>query len=273
MMMRRSAACLVVLLAAVPPAFAKDPPPAAAATELVPIADREPTVRAGGIELHGSLPIFAEPDIGSDKLILGGIGGAFGVTDGLELGADYAFEVSPETDAAGVLAGHALFRIAHDEHVSAALGGAFLYSNAADGMVFAGGLSLRYRLSKEVSIFSASSGIPLCGSCLQLLGPVTGQLLIARDNDGGESLVALSLPIGIGIQASPQVYLFGETVLSTILLSPESESIVDFQDYIGLHLGGWISASKNLDIGGGFANDLKQASDAYLIELRARLLL
>ena len=263
--------CLVICLALCAPAAALAQE--AAPDAPIPIADRSPTLPASGLELHGSLPFFASGDLGGDTLVLGGVGGAFGVSDDFELGADYAFEVSPETDAAGVLAGHGLVRIAHGGQVSAAAGAGFIYSHAADGIAFTGGLSLRIRLSDQVSLFSNTSGIPLCGSCLQLLGPVTGQLVVLHPNDGEDNLVFLNLPIGLGVQATPQVYLFAETVLATALLSPDTENIALGADYVGLHLGGWFSASKTLDIGAGVGTDLKDANDAYLVELRARLFL
>lgn len=232
---------------------------------------RPPTLDAGKVEIHGSLPIFnTGGTFGNETLVLGGGGIAFGVNNQLEIGADYAFEVSPNADAAGLFAGHALLRLAHDSKLSVALAGGLLYSHAAnDGVVFAGGLSLRYRLSRQVSVFSSSSGMPICGSCLQFLGPVTGQVLIARDQ--GQTAIVASLPIGIGIQATPELYLFAETVLATLILSPKTDAIVDFSDYIGVHVGGWISVGKQLDLGAGLGSELKNASDIYLVELRARI--
>ena len=262
--------CLALLSSATP-ALAQDA--ATSSDAAIPIADRSPTLRAGGLELHGSLPIFSQTGLGGDRLILGGVGGAFGLTDDVQLGADYAFEVSPDTDAAGVLAAHGLFRIAHGGQTSAAVGGGVLYSHAVDGIAFAGGLQLRIRLNQQFSIFTNTSGIPLCGSCLQLLGPVTGQLFVAHPNDGGDNLVVLNLPVGLGIQATPELYLFGETVIATVLLSPKTDSVKEFSDYIGLHAGAWLSASKQLDVGAGLGIDLKNTSDDYLFELRARLFL
>jgi len=258
-------------LALVTPALAQDAPPAPSA--VTPVSDRAWNLDNGKIELHGSLPIFGSNYSGGGSgstFILAGVGGAFGVSDQLELGGDYAFQASPNTDAAGVFAGHALFRVAHDQHMSAALGGAALYSHAADGIVIAAGLSLRYRLNKQVSIYTMSSGVPICGGCLRILGPVTGQLVFAIPNNGSTE-VFLNLPAGIGIQASPELYVFGETSLGTFLLSPRTDSIVEFSDYFGITAGAWLSTSKELELGAAFADDLKHAGDIYIIELMARI--
>ena len=267
-----------VVLSAASPAFAQAPAPTVSADASVStwapeIALRPPTLNAGMLEVHGSLPIFKTGGtFGDDTLILGGGGVSYGVSNELELGGDYAFEVSPEVDAGGVFAGHLLYRLTHNDQMSAALGAGLRYSHAADdAVIFTGGVAFRYRLNKQVSIFSNTSGMPLCGSCLQLLGPVTGQFLVARSGD--TTGVVLNLPVGVGFQVSPELYLFGETVIATFILSPESAHINEFSDYIGLHAGAWYSASKQLELGAGFGDDLKNASDIYLIELRARIFL
>jgi hypothetical protein len=238
------------------------------------VSDRPFNVNGGMLEVHGSLPIFTLATGGgmSDTLVLGGGGVAFGLSDQLEIGGDYAFQVSPKADVAGVLAGHMQIRLHHDAKLSAALGGAIGYSDSVNGFALAGGLALRYRLSPQLSIYSSSSGLPICGGCLHVLGPVTGQVVIGVPNSGG-SAVLVNLPVGLGLQVSPQLYLFGETSVATLFLSPSNFSLAEFSDYIGVNAGGWLTVDKHLEIGGSFADDLKHPGDVYLVEVLGRIFL
>jgi hypothetical protein len=257
-----------------PPPPPGPPPPGGTGLEgwPEPISDRPYTLNGGMLEVHGSLPILKDGQ-GGDSLVVFGGGASFGVSDQIEIGGDYAFLVSPNTDAAGIFAGHLLYRLVHNDHMSAAIGGAVVYSHAADGFIVAGGLDLRFRFSKELSLYTGTGGVPICGTCVSILGPVTGQAVIAVPNGGGDTAFYLNLPVGLAFQASPQFYLFADTSLATLLLSPRSDSLVEFGDYIGFHGGAWITASKNLEIGGSFADDLKHAGDLYLIEVNARIFL
>jgi hypothetical protein len=236
------------------------------------IADRPTTLNGGMVELRGDIAVFGFSTSGSstDTFSLAGVGASFGISNGIEVGGDYAFQVSPDVDAAGVFAGHLQLRLAHGGPLSASLGVAALYSHSADGIVLAGGLNVRYRLSPQISLYTMTSGVPLCGGCLKVLGPVTGQFLIGIPNKG-DTEVVLNLPVGLGIQASPEVYLYAETSLATFMLTPENTNIATGGDYVGLNAGAWFAASKQLDLGISFADDLKHAKDLYLIEVAAKI--
>jgi hypothetical protein len=268
---------LIAILAGAAPAFAQAPSatPTAPAAWPDAISDRPATMNAGGLEIHGSVPIFAIPGGtgggSTETLVLAGGGIAYGISDQLEIGGDYAFEAHPSTDAAGVFAGHALIRLMNDAQMTSSVGGGVLYSHSGDGVVVSGGINLRYRITPQISLYTMSSGVPVCGGCLHILGPVTGQLFAAiPTSGGGNTLVLLNLPVGIGIQAAPNLYLFGETSLATFELSPKTDSI-SIADYLGINVGGWISASNQLDIGASFGDSLKYSGDIYLIELMMKL--
>ncbi len=271
-MMTRITMTGCVLAALAGTALAQPAPEAGIAAWPQAVADRPTTLNAGMIEFRGDVAVFGFSTSGSssDTFSLAGIGASLGISDAIEIGGDYAFQVSPDVDAAGVLAGHLQLRLAHGGPLSASLGISTLYSHSADGIVLAGGLNVRYRLSPQVSLYTMTSGVPLCGGCLKVLGPVTGQFLIGIPTHG-DTEVVLNLPIGLGIQASPEVYLYAETSLATIQLSPSSDSIASGGDYIGVNLGAWFAASKQLDLGISFADDLKHASDLYLVELAAKV--
>lgn len=265
--------CTLAALAATALAQPAPNPEAGITTWPQAVADRPTTLNQGMIEFRGDVAVFGFSSSGSssDTFSLAGIGASVGISDAIEIGGDYAFQVSPDVDAAGVLAGHLQLRLAHGGPLSASLGISTLYSHSADGIVLAGGLNVRYRFSPQVSLYTMTSGVPLCGGCLKVLGPVTGQFLIGIPSHGGDTEVVLNLPVGLGIQASPEVYLYAETSLATIQLAPSSDSIASGGDYLGINAGAWFAANKQLDLGISFADDLKHASDLYLVELAAKI--
>jgi len=285
----RSSKLLVILgvVALATPAFAQDapppppggqPPPGGPATAWpTQMSDRPYTLNQGMLEVHGALSIFSygnttvnamgQTMTSTATFTLGGGGVSFGVSDLLEVGGDYALQLSPNTDAAGVFAGHALYRAVHNDKMSAAIGGAAMFSDSANGVLIAAGASFRYRVTPQLSIYTQTGGIPICGTCVRVLGPVSGQLLIdIPTQDNCSTNVYLSAPVGVGLQANPQLYLFADTSLFFAQLSGNGGSIGEFSDYIGVNLGGWFAVGPKIDIGGSFADDLKHAGDLYLFE-------
>lgn len=234
------------------------------------ISDRPYTLNAGMLEIHGSMPIFGLQ--GGDNFVLLGGGVSYGVSNELEIGGDYAFQASPSTDAAGVFAGHLSYRLVHNQQMSAALGVAALYSHGADGVLLGGGLSLRYRLTPQLSIFTDSN---VCGQCLHVAGPVMGQafLAIPTGSGGGDSIFGFTAPVGVGLQVSPQVYLFGSTVLAAFILSPQSEHAFIFSDFFVVSGGGWLTVSNKLELGAQITDDVEHAGDNYFVELMGRVFL
>jgi hypothetical protein len=235
------------------------------------IADRPYNLNQGMVELHGAMPISG---VGGDTEVLAGVGASFGASDKIELGGDYAFQISPKTDAAGIFAAHVKIRLAHDEKMSAALGASILYSHSlySDGLVLGfGGVAFRYRINKQISIFSDTN---VCGGCVNVAGPVAGQFIFANVSDSGggssQNIVAFTIPAGIGIQANSQLYLSAATVFGAILLSPTTDSYFLFKDTIPVVASAWMSVSPQVDLGISLTDDVKDASNDYFVELGAK---
>jgi hypothetical protein len=240
------------------------------------ISDRPYGLNQGMLEVHSELPVSGE---GGQTYALLGIGASYGLSDAIELGGDYAFQVSPSTDAAGLFAGHIRIRLLHNEKVSASVGGSLFYSSSLsrDGITLgAGGLSLRYRLNKQLSIFTDSN---LCGGCVNVAGPVMGQVLVFHYSNSGttgsssQTVSVATLPVGVGFQASPQLYVSAATVVAGFVLSPTTDSALAFRDIIPIIASAWISVSPKLDIGASLTDDLKDAGNSYFIELGAKMFL
>jgi hypothetical protein len=269
----RSIQLLVSLVAVslAAPALAQ-PAPAPSGADAWPqaISDRPYTLNAGMLEIHGAMPIFGVQG-GSNNVLLGG-GVSYGVSNELEIGGDYAFQASPSTDAAGVFAGHLLYRITHNSKMSAALGLSALYSHDVNAMLFSGGLDLRLRLTPQLSIFTDTNA---CGQCLHVAGPVLGQgfLAVPTGSGGGDSIFGFTVPAGVGLQVSPEIYLFGSTVIAGFILSPQSEHAIIFSDFFVVSGGGWLTVSNKLELGAQITDDVEHAGDNYFVELMARVFL
>jgi hypothetical protein len=253
-------------------ALAQPAPPPQPGAWPTAISDRPYGLNQGMLEVHSELPISGE---GGQTYALLGIGASYGLSDAIEIGGDYAFQLSPSTDAAGVFAGHVRIRLAHNERVSASLGAALFYSNSLsrDGLTLgAGGMSLRYRLNKQLSIFSESN---LCGGCVNVAGPVMGQVLVLHYSSGTTSDTAsvATLPVGLGFQATPQLYLSASTIVAGFVLSPTTDSQLVFRDIIPIIASAWISVSPKLDLGVSLTDELKDAGNSYFIELGAKMFL
>ena len=216
--------------------------------------------------------------VGGSTEALVGFGVSYGISDLIEVGGDYAFQLTPKTDAAGVFAGHVRLRLVHNSQVSAALGVAAFYSDSLTGTgvsLFAGGLSLRYRFTPQLSLYTESN---FCGGCVNIAGPVMGQALIVHiagssgpNGTNAETLVAFTIPVGLAYQASPQVYLYASTIIGAIAVSPKTDSYLEFRDVIPVIAGAWITVAPKFEIGASITDDLKDASNNYFFELGGRV--
>jgi hypothetical protein len=263
-----------------------EPTPAPVGVRSLDLNERPLTLPKGQIDVHGALPIalVTVPDITGGKTSSTSLGFAFGGTYGLddktELGADYAVSLSPG-DIKGPLTLHGAYTLAKAPKYDAAIGGALVIHpiGSTDPMSGASatttylalqiGAWFRYRATPKVTIFTGLPATPHPDVSLSRAGfafpPMPYQLTLGVNNGGA---IALNLPVGVGIQAAPRIYVFAATNIANIKIAHTANAFL-FADFIPLTLGGFYSLPK-LDVGAEFSDDLKQAGDYLAFTIVAR---
>jgi hypothetical protein len=208
------------------------------------------TTPGGQITAAGDFGILIAPDPIGTAMGLG-LGGFYGVNEQLEVGASYGFSLK-EFEAKGDLNVTAAFSILEGNLAVAADAG-FGYSLLAEGLEpLTAGAEVRFRLNDQLAVYSPGH-----------------QLRIALEGD--PKPITLGLPVGVGYQASPQLFAFVATEVANISIS-NSSTVVFGADYIPLTAGAFFSPSNTMDLGGSIGwFDLKEASDFIVINLSARL--
>jgi hypothetical protein len=272
--------------AAPPPPPDGTTPPATTTDAGFPLAinDRPLTLPTGKFEIHGGLPIattstanaMGQTSSSTSESIA--IGATYGVAPKIEVGADYAFRINPDASAKGFLDFHAGYMALHSGKldVSFLAGLSMLFVDSVDttGMATTNtyasiqlGAAVRYQLAPKISIFTGNPGTPngLPGFLSFVFPPVAYQLSFGINNSGP---AYLALPVGVGLQATPNIYLFAATNIATIKIANASNSVI-FSDAIPLSVGAFYSMPK-LDVGVQFSDDLKNAGDLYILQFMAR---
>lgn len=212
--------------------------------------DRPRTLPRQMVEAGGYLDIAR---VGGDAAVttVGLVGAAgYGVSDQLEVRASYGLALD-EFESKGPLSVGAAFGLAEGA-LAIAVTGDFLYDLNSEVGEIGVGARARYLLSPTLAIYSQR------------------QLLVTVISDFELKPANLLLPIGVGFQLNPQLYLFGETELAVLDLK-DSETLALFADYIPLTVGAVFSLSKKLEVGGLLYTDLKNdAFDTMLFEGFAR---
>jgi hypothetical protein len=160
------------------------------------------------------------------------VGGAYGVTDRITLGASYeAHANGSDVSARGPVAIHALVRLAHGRWKAAAnLDGVYDLASR-DGGVSLGAI-VSYGVTPTISLYTGGSQLSatLVRSDAMLPKPIT-----------------LSAPVGVAWQPSASVYTYASTILASYGLKDAE------LDYLGdvtpLAVGLFVSPSRTLDLG------------------------
>jgi hypothetical protein len=248
------------------------------------INDRPLTLATGKFEIHGGIPFATSSTTNamgmstSSTSELLAVGATYGVAPKIEVGADYALRINPDASAKGFLDFHAGYMALHSGKLDISLlaGVSLLFQDGVDatGMAttntFASlqlGAAVRYQVAPKISIFTGNPGTPngLPGFLSFVFPPVAYQLSIGINNSGP---AYLALPVGVGLQATPNIYAFLATNIATIKLANSSNSVI-FSDAIPIAVGGFYSMPK-LDVGVQFSDDLKNAGDLFILQLVAR---
>jgi|SRR5580704_7847845 hypothetical protein len=235
----------------------------------------------GKLEVHGSVPIFtvSEPELNMAGMIVGtttdtfeglGLGATYGIMPKLEGGLDYTIPLNPNGSASGVLGLRAAFAAMHTDKMDLAISAAldFDFHDGNDVALQLGGW-FRYRINPKISVFTGNPGLPYELGFLGALGNIsTNQLALGFGN--GQA-ISLALPVGVGLQATPQIYAFAAINLADFYFTngPKSVDLL-FADFIPLEIGAFYSMNSTLDLGITFSDDLEHAGDYFALALAAR---
>jgi hypothetical protein len=254
------------------------PPPTTPAAGAWSQIDTRPLVLPKDkIEVHAGLPIVSVRDAmnGTSTGEALAFGGTFGVVDKVEVGLDYGFPLSPNGDiASGIMQLHGAYAALHSDKLDLAIA-AELEFNLRGTTEYQLDVAawLRYHIAPKLSIFTGQPATPTTvgGFASFLAPPIAYQLSFGLNNSQETTLV---LPVGVGFQATPQLYLFAETsivefVLANAPMGASSTAFI-FSDAIPLGVGAFFSVNDTLDVGAVFADDLKNASDFYVFTIAGR---
>ena len=100
------------------------------------------------------------------------------------------------------------------------------------------------------------------------MGPAGQHLSISLASNGP---ITFAVPVGVALQASPQLFAFVDTTLAQFSISNSSNAFI-FSDFIPVNVGALYRAAKDIDVGITFTDDLKNAGDFYIVGLTARYL-
>ena len=228
------------------------------------------TLAASKMSVYGHLDVvhFSTPAVG---MVAGtsttgeavDLGFGYGLSDKLTVGGTYAFSLN-SFEIKGPLTLYGAFSLYAKDKLtigaSANLtidfnGGADAMGNTTTSETLQAGLGVRYAVAPKIAIFTG--GAPLAGSTGALgLGipnetPIAGGILGQHLTIGLNSNAPISfdLPVGVGIQATPQVYAWVNTSIGHIKFANTTNAFL-FADFIPLNLGANYRASKNLEVEG-----------------------
>ncbi len=289
------------------PALADDAPMAAPVPGTPTVAagptrmiDRPFSLREGGMAAYGSIDIVhlaSEMTEASQYQMR--VAGAYGISKDLSVGAEYGFpfagDGTDKTTGRGPLHLYGLFSLTQDDSLTVAVVAAFQanLAGAFDAMsgdpvttkAFSAGFDVRYKVTPDVAVFSGSPfgpAVPGTLAGLQIAGlPARGtqQHFSMSLEDNGP--VLFDVPVGVGFQATPELFAYLDTVLASIAISESPYRELSGQTkttvFFGgddlkypLHLGAFYALDKNIDLGGALLTNLDAVGDLYVVSLAAR---
>ena len=219
------------------------------------------TLPASKLSVYGDFDV-ARFSLGAAGSVTGEglhLGLGYGVNDKITVGADYSFSLH-EFEIKGPLALYGEFSLAHTSKLSVAASADLTINlNAttfsATGMPSSGttetlhaGLGARYTLAPKIAVYTSGGSIGLASGLDH--GPVgpgpVGQHLAIGFQSGAP--ITFAVPVGIALQATPQILAFASTTLASFSISNSANAFIG-KDFFQLNLGAYFTASKMLDVG------------------------
>lgn len=201
------------------------------------------------------------------------VGAGYGISDKLTVGGVYAFALN-EFEIKGTLTAYGAFSLMHSDKLDIGASADIALNFANQTFNTAGeaetsttatihaGAAVRYKITPKMAVFTGMPWTP---------GPL-GQHLTIGLSDGNDAKT-FSLPVGFGLQATPELFAYLNTTLFQLLLSDPGmgDRFSSIADETPLTLGAFYSVNKNIDAAVSFGfPDLQNAGDAYLITVGAR---
>ncbi|HEY0255766.1 MAG TPA: hypothetical protein VGC41_29760, partial [Kofleriaceae bacterium] len=204
----------------------------------------------------GKTGIYAElafdhfsSDAGSETTELLGAGVAYGIDDKLEIGASYAIALH-EFEGKGPLTLYGDYSLYNKGPLTVAVNVDLLIDflgsvdvNLATGetssstdLALEAGLGVRYRINDKIALFTGNPIAP----------EAVGKHLHIGLNHSGP--VSFDIPVGIGVQPTPQFYASAATNIAHLGFSNDSNAVI-FSDFFDLELRAFYVVNKNVDVG------------------------
>ena len=197
------------------------------------------------------------------------LGAAYGVTDKIHVGAQYAFTLN-EFEIKGPLTAYGAIQLAHSDKLDVAagvdlvvdLGATDAMGESTTELTLEAGLGVRYKVTPKIAVFTGSPFAP---------GP-SGQHLKIGFAEGAAK--TFDIPAGAGMQVTPELFAYLSTNFATILLSEVpmgGKRVMSIADVTPLSLGGWFNVNKNIDVTASLnLYDLQNAGDILSVFIGAR---
>ena len=223
--------------------------------------DRPLTLPASKLALYGTL------DIAHVKITVPGgtsvsatsealdLGVGYGVNDKLTVGGQYAFAIH-DFEIKGPLTLFGAYSLLSSDKLTIGASanltvnfaaGADAMGNSTTTETLHAGLGVRYKLTPTVAIYSGGKPAPFGGvaSEMPMAGSALGQHLSIGLNS--QAPISFDVPVGVGIQASPQAFLWVNTSIAHLGISNDKNAFL-FADFIPLNVGLNYSVDKHLDV-------------------------
>ncbi|MDQ3370110.1 MAG: hypothetical protein M3680_32230 [Myxococcota bacterium] len=228
---------------------------AADVNQTIEIIDRPRTLPARTLELSLQLGIVRTPGGPMGEASTGtgvALGIGYGFTPDFEARLLYGFSIDPSSAKGPLLIGGAYSLV----HVGAFQAAADLFVGynfgSENALPLAIGVEAQLKLGSKLALFTPGH-----------------QLSFGLEDPNA---ILLDLPIGLGYQASRNLFLDIQTTIARIALS-EGETSVWGADFIPITLEAFYSVTNAVDFGVTFSDDLDNAGDTYALGLLVRLFL